>query len=88
MRKLALILTLLLSLALAACQPAAPTMAPEPTQPAAEPTEPPAPPAEPFRVAVVMPSAINDLAFSQSMYDALVRVQEQMGGEANFEIAY
>jgi hypothetical protein len=27
-----------------------------------------------------MPSAINDLAFSQSMYDALVRVQEEMGG--------
>ncbi len=26
-----------------------------------------------------MPSAKNDLAFSQSMYDALMRVQEEMG---------
>jgi basic membrane lipoprotein Med (substrate-binding protein (PBP1-ABC) superfamily) len=41
----------------------------------------------PFRVAVVMPSAINDLAFSQSMYDALVKIQNEMG-EENFEIAY
>jgi basic membrane lipoprotein Med (substrate-binding protein (PBP1-ABC) superfamily) len=44
-------------------------------------------PAEPFRVAVVMPSAINDLAFSQSMYDALTRIQEEMGAD-NFEFAY
>ena len=57
--------------ALAACGPAA--------------TE--APPAQLFRVAVVMPSAINDLAFSQSMYDALVAVQTERG-EANFELAY
>jgi len=42
---------------------------------------------EKFRVAVVMPSAINDLAFSQSMYDALVALQEEMGAE-NFEFAY
>ena len=41
----------------------------------------------PFRVAVVMPSPINDLAFSQSMYDALVVIQNEMG-EENFEIAY
>jgi len=41
-----------------------------------------------FRVAVVMPSAINDLAFSQSMYDALVRVQGEMGGPEKFEIVY
>ncbi len=41
----------------------------------------------PFKVAVVMPSAINDLAFSQSMYDALVSIQDEMG-EENFEIAY
>jgi basic membrane protein A len=50
-------------------------------------TEPPAP-AEPFRVAVVMPSAINDLAFSQSIYDALVRIQEEMGGPEAFEFVY
>lgn len=41
-----------------------------------------------FRVAVVMPSAINDLAFSQSMYDALVAIQTERGGAENFEIAY
>ena len=45
-------------------------------------------PAEKFRVAVVMPSAINDLAFSQSMYDALVRVQKDMGGPETFEFVY
>ena len=43
--------------------------------------------AEPFRVAVVMPSAINDLAFSQSMYDALIRIQEEMGAD-NFEFVF
>ena len=42
---------------------------------------------EPFRVAVVMPSAINDLAFSQSIYDALTAIQNEMGAE-NFEFAY
>ena len=35
-----------------------------------------------FRVAALMPSAINDLAFSQSMYDGLVAVQEAMGEDA------
>jgi basic membrane protein A len=41
-----------------------------------------------FRVAVVMPSAINDLAFSQSMYDALIAIQERMGGEDKMELVY
>ena len=45
-------------------------------------------PVEKFRVAVVMPSAINDLAFSQSIYDALVSVQKDMGGPDKFEIVY
>ncbi len=35
-----------------------------------------------FRVAALMPSAINDLAFSQSMYDGLVAAQEAMGEDA------
>ena len=48
----------------------------------------PAVPGEKFRVAVVMPSAINDLAFSQSMYDALMRVQKEMGGPDKFEVVY
>src|SRR5687768_15781318 len=96
------VLFLLLAVVVSAC--AAPTPAPtqppateppvtEPPAPTDAPaTEPPAPTeapsGEPFRVAVVMPSAINDLAFSQSMYDALVRVQEEMGGEGAFEIVY
>ncbi len=42
---------------------------------------------EKFRVAVVMPSAITDLAFSQSMYDALMTIQAERGAE-NFEIVY
>ncbi len=41
----------------------------------------------PFRVAVVMPSGINDLAFSQSMYDTLTKVQNEMGAD-NFEFVY
>ena len=45
-------------------------------------------PVEKFRVAIVMPSAINDLAFSQSMYDALMRVQKDMGGPDKFEVVY
>jgi basic membrane protein A len=41
-----------------------------------------------FRVAAIMPSTINDLAFSQSMYDALIKIQEDMGGEENMELVY
>lgn len=37
---------------------------------------------EPFRVAVVMPSTVNDLAFSQSIYDALAAIQEERGEDA------
>ena len=40
-----------------------------------------------FRVAAVAPSATNDLAFSQSMYDALLAIQEEMG-EGNFEFVF
>lgn len=40
-----------------------------------------------FKVAVVMPSAKNDLAFSQSMIDALTRVQQEMGKD-KFEFVY
>lgn len=63
------------AIALTACGGAAPTAAP--TQAAAE----------PFRVAVILPSAINDAAFSQSMYDALVAVQNEMGSD-QFEFKY
>ena len=37
---------------------------------------------EVFRIAALMPSATNDLAFSQSMYDALVAIQDELGEEA------
>src|SRR4030067_2488803 len=90
MRRLLFALSLLMvvALALGACAPAPTQVPPAPEEseeaaPTAEPVE----PAEPFRVAVVMPSAINDLAFSQSMYDALIRIQTAMGAD-NFEIAY
>ncbi|MCA9933804.1 MAG: BMP family protein, partial [Anaerolineales bacterium] len=43
---------------------------------------------ESVRVAIVMPSTITDLAWSQSLYDALVRIQEEAGGPDNVEIAY
>ena len=42
----------------------------------------------PFRVAVVMPSATTDTAFSQSMWSALTTVQEAMGGESALEMVY
>lgn len=45
-------------------------------------------PAKPFRIAVIMPSATTDLAFSQSMYSALIKVQTAMGGPSALEIAY
>jgi basic membrane protein A len=49
----------------------------------------PAPSASgPFRVAVVMPSATTDMAFSQSMFQALQAVQAEMGGESALEIAF
>jgi basic membrane protein A len=43
---------------------------------------------EPVRVAVIMPSATTDMAFSQSMFSALKAVQAEMGGEAAMEIKY
>ena len=98
MKKIAWILTfvLALSLVMSACGapapaavPAASTEAPAvATEAPVAATDAPVVPAEPFRVAVVMPSAINDLAFSQSMYDALMRIQEEMGGPEAFEIVY
>ncbi len=41
-----------------------------------------------FRIAVIMPSATNDAAFSQSMWDALQSVQKDMGGATALEIKY
>lgn len=41
-----------------------------------------------FRIAVVMPSAVTDVAFSQSMYDALKAVQKDMGGDTVLVLKY
>jgi len=81
MKKIAwLMLVLLFAGVLAACGGTeTPTQAPAAEEPTAN---------KPFRVAVVMPSAINDLAFSQSMYDALMAIQKEMGGPENMEIVY
>lgn len=86
--------------ALAACAtpaaaPAQPTAVPAqattvPAQPTAVPAQATAVPAaggKQFRVAVVMPSAANDLAFSQSMVDALKKTQTEMGKD-NFDFVY
>jgi basic membrane lipoprotein Med (substrate-binding protein (PBP1-ABC) superfamily) len=84
-------LVLLIALLISACGGATPTEAPpeEPAEPEApaEPEEPPPAAEGPFRVAVVMPSPINDLAFSQSMYDALAAIESEMGA-GNFEFAF
>ncbi len=71
--RLLFVLITLLALVSACAAPATPT---------------PAPAAQPLRVAVVMPSSIHDLAFSQSMYDALKAVQSEMGGESALELKY
>jgi basic membrane protein A len=96
MKKFAWILTLIvaLSLVLSACGAPADPPVEEPAATEAAPTEAPTEaateevPVEPFRVAVVMPSTISDLAFGQALYDGLVRVQEEMGGPDKFEVVY
>ena len=75
MKKFAWFLTLILALSmvLSACGTVPATQAAAPTKL--------------FKVAVVMPSAKNDLAFSQSMIDALTRVQKEFG-EDKFQFVY
>ena len=43
---------------------------------------------EPIRIAIIMPSPITDLAWSQSIYDALLQIQADAGGDAVVELAY
>jgi basic membrane lipoprotein Med (substrate-binding protein (PBP1-ABC) superfamily) len=71
-----LVLVVLLALLLSACVVPTPVQAPAAGED------------EPFRVAVIMPSTINDLAFSQSMYGALLAIQEEMGGPDKMELVY
>lgn len=75
---LAIIVTVLTACMSTGAPVETPTASPEPT----------AASAEPFRVAVLMPSAVNDLAFSQSIYDALVRIQNEMGGPEKMKFVY
>ena len=96
MKKFAWLMTPLLALALvlSACASPVPATSAATEAPSAatqvgteEPVVTQAPAGEAFRVAVVMPSAKNDLAFSQSMFDALTRVQEEMGAD-KFEFVF
>lgn len=81
-----LILVLIVGLILAAC--AAPVAAPAgggqaaATEAAAE-----AESAGPIRVALLMPSTINDISWSQSMYVSLKELQDELGAD-KLEIAY
>lgn len=75
-----LFVVIVVSMMAAGCAPAAPAA------PAA--TAVPAEPAKAVRIAVVMPSAITDLAFSQSMFSALKTIQTEMGGEKALELKY
>lgn len=43
--------------------------------------------AKPIKVAVILPSSINDAAWSQSVYDSLFLVQRKMGAD-NFQFSY
>jgi len=96
MKKYTWLFTLVVAFALiiSACgSPAPAEEASEAAQPATEaPTSAPvvaeAPAAAPFRVAVILPSAKNDMAFSQSMYDALVAIQTEMGGPDKMEFVF
>ena len=73
-RKSLLMVAMVFVLIISACTPtAAPTAAPA---------------AQPFRIAVIMPSATTDMAFSQSMWQGLMAVQKEMGGESGLEIKY
>jgi basic membrane protein A len=42
---------------------------------------------EPFRIALIMPSTTTDYSWSQSIYDGILQVQEEMGGEGALELA-
>lgn len=93
--QLSLVLVLV-SLIVSGCAPAVPT-APEPG-PAVENTvivevekvitaTPASVEEKPFRIALVLPSTTKDSSFSQAIYDALVKLQDEMGKD-KLEIAY
>jgi basic membrane lipoprotein Med (substrate-binding protein (PBP1-ABC) superfamily) len=79
---------LIVAFLLASCAPATPEVEEptivEETEPEVEVPE----STEPLRVAIVSPSSINDFAFTQSIYDAMIALQEEMGGEEALEFVY
>jgi basic membrane protein A len=62
-----------------------PAVEPEVAEPEVEEPE---PVMETLTVAIVSPSTINDFAFTQSIYDAMVALQEDMGGEDALSFVY
>ncbi|MED5570070.1 MAG: BMP family ABC transporter substrate-binding protein, partial [Actinomycetota bacterium] len=64
------------SLVLAACGGSDDSSTEEPAAEPAAAEEPAEASADPVRIALVAPSAINDLAFTQSMYDSVQRVAD------------
>jgi basic membrane protein A len=82
LKRIVLLLIVLMLMVSACAAPAAPAAAPA-ADGGGE-----AAMAEPFKVAIVMPSSTTDLAWSQSMYDGLLAVQAEMGGEEAMQIAY
>ena len=80
-----LFLLMVVAALLLGCTTAPATTAPATTAPATTGDQ---PAVEPLRIAVVMPSATTDLAFSQSMWTALKAVQAEMGGESAMELKY
>ena len=87
-----LVVLAMLAGACTAAAPAAPAAeAPAAGEAEAAATEAPAEEAaaggEPFRIALIMPSTTTDYSWSQSMYDGLIAVQAEMGGESALELA-
>ena len=88
MRKLTFILFTLLTILAVVAGCAAPVAPAQPAAPAAEePAAAESSEAAPFRVAVVLPSTINDLSWSQSIIDSLKALQAELG-EDKVEFAY
>lgn len=80
-------LALVIVMVTAACAPQVAAPAPAASEaPAAESSA--APAGEPIRVAIIMPSSTTDMAWSQTMYDALKAVQAEMGGESAMQISF
>lgn len=79
------VLIILIALMLTSCGS---PVAQEPQDAIVEPTAIPTAETKPYRVAVILPSAANDLAFSQSMFDALNNVQSDMGGTDKMQFVY